>query len=42
MGHMEIFSDQNIDRMVTQVRDVIRGAKKKVGRPGSRESVVLP
>jgi amino acid adenylation domain-containing protein len=41
VGHMEIFSDENLERLVAQMRDVIRGARKK-SRPGSREAVVLP
>jgi amino acid adenylation domain-containing protein len=42
VGHMEIFSEVNMDRLVTQMRDVIRSAKKKAIRPGSRGTVVLP
>ena len=42
VGHMEIFSDQNIDRLVSQMREVVRSAKKKTTRPGSRGTVVLP
>ena len=42
VGHMEIFSEQNIDRLVSQMRDVVRSARKKTSRPGSRGTVVLP
>jgi thioesterase domain-containing protein len=42
VGHMEIFTEANMDRLVTQMRDVIRSARKKLVRPGSRETVVLP
>ena len=42
VGHMEIFSDENMDRLVTQMREVVRSAKKKTSRPGSRGTVVLP
>jgi amino acid adenylation domain-containing protein len=42
VGHMEIFSPENMDRLVSQMRDVIRSAKKKSGRPGSRSTLVLP
>jgi thioesterase domain-containing protein len=41
-GHMEIFSPDNIDRLGTQMRDVIRSARKKLTRPGSRGTVVIP
>lgn len=42
VGHMEIFSDQNMDRLVTQMRDVLRSARKRTSRPGSRGTLVLP
>ncbi|HEX3151861.1 MAG TPA: amino acid adenylation domain-containing protein [Gemmataceae bacterium] len=42
VGHMEIFSEENMDRLVTQMRDVIRSARKKMSRPGSRGTVLLP
>jgi amino acid adenylation domain-containing protein len=42
VGHMEIFSDENMDRLVTQMRDVIRGTKKTTIRHGLREAVLLP
>jgi thioesterase domain-containing protein/acyl carrier protein len=40
--HMAIFADDNLDLLVRQMRDVIRTAKKKGSRPGSRGSLVLP
>ena len=41
-GHMEIFSEENLDRLASQMRDVIRSAKKKTHRPGSRGTVTVP
>jgi amino acid adenylation domain-containing protein len=41
-GHMEIFTEENLDRLVGLMRDVIRSAKKKTHRPGSRGTVTIP
>jgi thioesterase domain-containing protein len=40
--HMAIFADDNLDLLVRQMREVIRTAKRKGSRPGSRSSLVLP
>jgi amino acid adenylation domain-containing protein len=42
VGHMEIFSEENLDLLVRQIREVIRSPRRKSNRPGSRASLVLP
>jgi hypothetical protein len=39
---MEIFTEANMDRLVAQMRDVIRSARRRPSRPGSRGELVLP
>lgn len=41
VGHIEIFSDQNLDLLVKQIQEVLRSTRDK-SRPGSRGSLVLP
>ncbi len=41
-GHMEIFSDRNLDLLALQIRETIRSERRKSSRPGSRETVVVP
>jgi amino acid adenylation domain-containing protein len=40
VGHMEIFSEENLDLLVREMREAIRSSKKKVAR--SRAELVMP
>ncbi|MBO0699027.1 MAG: amino acid adenylation domain-containing protein, partial [Zavarzinella sp.] len=40
--HMAIFADDNLDLLVRQMREVIRGPKRRGSRPASRTTVVMP
>jgi thioesterase domain-containing protein len=40
--HNAIFAEDNLELLVRQMRDVVRSARKKGTRPGSRSSLVLP